>query len=473
MMAAATALSCEAIFRLALPELANSLLRVIVSAYHAIDAPRISDHWKERAVAAYAGRLFSASLRLIGSILIILAPFILLAIGINITPMEAGAVFEWPGVLFATVFALSYLLLRARWAGSAGQARRYGPMSQMLHELALASPHMGRRLFSLEDRFFSPKPAKDGKHVFIIGLARAGTTILMRRLYETGQFASLTYRDMPLVFAPNLWRALTPMAARNVAEQERAHGDGIWIGLDSPEALEEPFWRSFAGGDYITQTALRPHSAADKLTQTYRRYVGFILRRYDKARYLSKNNNGSLRLATIGRAFPFALVLAPFRRPEDQVRSLLRQHRRFLKDEDPFTKRYMQWLVHHEFGQDRRPYAFEAGPAEKGVRPDDAWLHQWIVVYARILDAIRSGEDVDIIPVCYEDLCDSRIGLWERLCRVVEIAPSAARFEPAPTADCDLDVTPSLLRKAEDIYQSLRRESEIRLGAALDRSPRF
>ncbi len=87
--------------------------------------------------------------------------------------------------------------------------------------------------------------ATNGQHVFVSGLARSGTTLLMRMLHDTDEFASLTYRDMPLVMAPNLWRRLSGAFQKSMARQERAHGDGLQVDYDSPEALEEVFWRTF------------------------------------------------------------------------------------------------------------------------------------------------------------------------------------------------------------------------------------
>ena len=43
------------------------------------------------------------------------------------------------------------------------------------------------------------------KPVFITGLARSGTTILLRNLYASNQFSSTTYEDMPFILCPNLW----------------------------------------------------------------------------------------------------------------------------------------------------------------------------------------------------------------------------------------------------------------------------
>jgi len=96
-----------------------------------------------------------------------------------------------------------------------------------------------------------PERVREQKHIFIAGLARAGTTALMRLFYETGEFCSLTYRDMPFPLAPLLWKKLMRFSAREQGLRERPHGDGIFVGFDSPEALEEVFWRVFCGEQYI------------------------------------------------------------------------------------------------------------------------------------------------------------------------------------------------------------------------------
>lgn len=81
-------------------------------------------------------------------------------------------------------------------------------LDRALHRLALGSPAVAEIAFGL-DRIVSRAGPGDpeARHVFVCGLARAGTTALTRRLHASGAFASLTYRDMPFVLAPNLWRA--------------------------------------------------------------------------------------------------------------------------------------------------------------------------------------------------------------------------------------------------------------------------
>ena len=88
---------------------------------------------------------------------------------------------------------------------------------------------------------------------FVSGLARSGTTILLNAIYESDEFSSLSYKDMPFVLAPNLWSKLSFAIKKDIDLVERAHGDGIKVSTDSPEAFEEVFWMTFDKGDKDTQ----------------------------------------------------------------------------------------------------------------------------------------------------------------------------------------------------------------------------
>jgi hypothetical protein len=294
-----------------------------------------------------------------------------------------------------------------------------------------------------------PKDIVGERHVFVSGLARAGTTVLMRHFHATGAYRSLTYRDMPFVLAPNLWRKLARSSKRDVAAAERAHGDRIFVDVDSPESLDEVFWRIFAGEEYIEKTHLKPHSPDPETTWKYVCYVNAILNAQDTRlpRYLSKNNNNILRLNGIRGAFPQALILIPFRDPLSHAGSLLRQHRNFveMQAESRFVRSYMTWLVHHEFGHDHRPFRFgEDGrsvPSSYGTNAIEYWVDMWCATYGWLE---RSAPE-DAIFVCYEDLCGG-MEVWTRLATIAGITTvreedetfrlSNVRVEP--TNDLDL-----------------------------------
>ena len=60
------------------------------------------------------------------------------------------------------------------------------------------------------------------------------------------------YKDMPFILAPNLWSKLS-FNKKNIDLVERAHGDGIRVSVESPEAFEEVFWMTFDEYDIDTK----------------------------------------------------------------------------------------------------------------------------------------------------------------------------------------------------------------------------
>jgi hypothetical protein len=267
----------------------------------------------------------------------------------------------------------------------------YSRADRLLHRIALGSAPVLEMSFDIERSRFgraAGERAGGGAPVFVAGLARAGTTIVTRMLHDSGHFASLTYRDMPFPLAPNSWHGMTRNMKRQVERRERGHGDGIEHDLDSPEAIEEVFWRAFEGKRYVTRRFVHPHEPMPATVAAFRELVALVRHRYDRPRYLSKNNANVLRLGGIVAAFPDAVLIHPFRDPVQQAASLLAQHRRAndLGRSDPFRARFMTWLGHHEFGRDHRPALIPGAPAP--TEPSDRidyWLKIWTSTHRRLL----------------------------------------------------------------------------------------
>lgn len=336
----------------------------------------------------------------------------------------------------------------------------YGFWARALHRLALASNAVAEASFDIESAVnrVDVAPMADQPHVFVAGLARAGTTILMRELYQTGAFRSLTYRDMPFVLAPNLWGRISRLSSKDMAATERAHGDGIAVDFDSPEALEEVFWRVTCGGDYIRPDRLVPMRADEETEQAFRRYVALVLKGAPGQRYLSKNNNNILRLDSLVRCFPQARLLIPFRAPLQHAASLLRQHHNFVDQQrgDAFVGEYMTWLVHHEFGPGHRPFVFDPASvaARAGAAPTDLayWLHIWADVYRAILDQAPAGS----LLVSYERLCGDEGRTWQALCKHLDLPPTPPA-EPLRLSQRSVEaaVPHDLRRRAAAIHDGL------------------
>ena len=87
--------------------------RVALRAPKVISSSRISDHWKEKAVGAYAGRMFVSSFKLAIylALLLLVATAIIVALG----PLETGFdsfILGWTGISLSLIFATGWYYLR-------------------------------------------------------------------------------------------------------------------------------------------------------------------------------------------------------------------------------------------------------------------------------------------------------------------------------------------------------------------------
>ena len=267
----------------------------------------------------------------------------------------------------------------------------YSLLQQKLHQYALSSKFMRRVTFDVECSAISTNQTDDN-HVFVSGLARSGTTILLNAIYESNEFASLSYNDMPFVLAPNLWSKLSSNK-KDTDLVERAHGDGIKVSTESPEAFEEVFWMTFDEHDKDTQ-------------EKFKNYVQLINHKSQKKRYLSKNNQNVRRLELLSKTFPQSKILIPFRNPIQHAYSLLSQHKRFIEDsqKDNFISNYMKWIGHTEFGPNYIPI-HEKNLCFKDDFTINHWLEQWYLAYKHCFDNLKYNENVYFI--CYEKLCNT------------------------------------------------------------------
>lgn len=337
----------------------------------------------------------------------------------------------------------------------------YGLGARLLHRMALGSTMIAEASFDMERLRYGSlaRDVSQQKHVFVSGLARAGTTILMREIYQSGLFRSLTYRDMPFVLAPNLWSSLSWTSRKQKEATQRAHEDGILVDFDSPEALEEVFWRVFSGAEYIRPQQLVPMRADEETIEKFRAYIGQILAGTENLRYLSKNNNNILRLGSLTQAFPQAVILVPFRQPLQHAFSLWNQHQHFVQRHaaDSFSRSYMNWLVHHEFGSDHRPFQFDPAFAS-AYQPEELnyWLELWTHVYAYLAEHLPPQAAL----VSYEKLCEETETVWHHLAEKCELpAASPPTDLKQSSRPIEQEVNPALHDQAAALYQTLQDRS--------------
>jgi hypothetical protein len=262
---------------------------------------------------------------------------------------------------------------------------------------------------------------------------------------------------MPFVLAPNLWRRLALTSRREIERTVRAHGDNLLVDADSPESLDEVYWRIFCGDEYLKRNQLVPHAPGAEAVARYVRYVNAILAASEPRleRYLSKNNNNILRLGALQQAFPNALILIPFRDPLQHAQSLLRQHVRFseMQAQREFTLSYMTWLGHHEFGLDHRPFHF-AGAAPSTYAPGT--LSYWLQLWCETYSWLEHSKPKAALFVCYEDLCN-RPETWKRLAELADVSPTDEVGDPLKLSERPVtaDFDSGLAERATTIYSRL------------------
>ena len=315
----------------------------------------------------------------------------------------------------------------------------YSWLEQKLHKFALSSQFMREVTFDFESTNIVPL-SETGDHVFITGLARSGTTILLNALYKSNIFASLSYADMPFVLAPNLWSKIS-FNKKNLEFKERAHGDGIKVSTESPEAFEEVFWKTFA------------EENDNELAEKFRVYVGNILYKYKKDRYLSKNNQNIKRVELINSIFSNSKILVPFREPIQHAYSLLTQHKKFIDDakNDKFISKYMKWIGHTEFGPNYIPIHNQNLNFDNDLEINH-WIEQWYLTYNETFQSLKNTRNVYFIS--YAKLCSNR-DYWYQIQKLLNIEkPYDFEFkESKKDISCNLDNV--LKEKVMSLYSGL------------------
>ncbi|HYZ63141.1 MAG TPA: sulfotransferase [Acetobacteraceae bacterium] len=303
----------------------------------------------------------------------------------------------------------------------------------MLAELVLRHQGAWRALGDWETRALSGRLAGVAleRPVFIAGLARAGTTILLRKLSALPGFVAHRYADFPFLFTPYAWSRLRALApARAEVPRERMHRDRIMVTAESPEAMEEVLWMAFfphlhdAARSNVLDGSVRD-AAFDAF---FADHIRKLLLARGGRRYVSKNNYNVGRLGYLTRLFPDARFLLPVRDPESHIASLMKQHALFARVQraSDAARRRLLLAGHFEFGLDRRPINLGDTAAVAAVEAcwlagEEArgWARYWALVYGHVLDVLAADPDLRArsLIVRYERLCDRPAAVMDAVCR--------------------------------------------------------
>ena len=458
---------------------ANEALKTTMTGLGAMMDNELDDHAKELAVRQAGIGLIVAAFSIFSRLALALAAaaapiFIADSIGLVSNEAVISLMLRWDFIIVVSVAAilLSYIFRRARASTSetVSGVSSYSAPDRFFHMLAFSSPVVLKGVSAIEDRV-APAAARQpsASPIFVTSLARGGTTALLNALHDIPGVATHTYRDMPFLTAPVLWNRLSGGRKRDVQRQQRAHGDGLEIDLDSPEAFEEVIWKMF-WPEKFRGTEIALWTSADRKPEAERflsRHMKKIVHARsglvnetptEQGRYCSKNNGNIARIPYLSEAFNGCRIVVPVRRPESHAGSLLRQHHNFLglQAEDEFVQRYMRDIGHFEFGTIHKPIKFPDFDATAyDPSTGDYWLNYWICAFREVL---KSRDKC--IFVLQDELRSSPQETMLRLCSSLELAPESVQFSDYFHAGPDRSSTDiydqRLYAQARDLYEEFR-----------------
>ena len=456
----------------------KTVVSIAVESLGTIASNKLSEEEKESELQQNSKKLFELFFVLAaGGLLALLLPIGVLWLCEQVGWLSLNAVFETTisplFILISSVVLILVLFLPGRFrSNSKTEINRYSSLDQTLHQIAFKTYPAQVRLANIEDRLFAKELAgcNSDKPVFITALPRAGTTLLLECFADLPEFATHCYRDMPFVLIPSLWNRYSRTFQREVESQERAHGDGMQINPDSPEALEEVIWTTF-WPKHFQQDRIIPwdNERNEDFEKFFRSHMHKIihLRRQNEmvnARYVSKNNANIARIPLLKTLFPSSVIILPFRDPLHHAASLLQQHLNFLAihQSDPFAAEYMKAIGHFDFGQNLCPIDLGDWLDHRQTKSAESisfWLEYWVNSYQYLLG--NSSKVLNFLN--YDALCQTPEEGLSIIAEVVNscepktlVSKASTIGSPRPKQIDKSTLSQSLLDRVNDVYSQLQ-----------------
>jgi Sulfotransferase family len=388
-------------------------------------------------------------------LLILLAP-------IFFTLMPTSLLFVYFSAACITV-GVGYFGPAADQPNSLDRRFSYSKLERIIHKLFLGPQIIRQVTFDLGVALAKSRGDLGVEHtlgpIYICGLARSGTTIMLEILLGVPELASLTYRDMPFVLAPRLRNFIRWNDRSQVSTVERFHGDSMNIDLDSAEAFEEVFWLT-QGAAETQNDSYRFVPPSPAILKSFQDYRLLLANRAGSQRYLSKNNANIGRLDVL-LAQPSAKVVFVFRDPVAAATSLFRMHQKLMSAHasDRFIAHYMRLLGHFEFGPNCLPFDFALPFLDKALKKDqpDYWLDYWIAVHRALIPKLKNQRN--IVVLAHEDLQSDPNQILCNLAQLLnielDIAAAVEKINPASYSSSSSPFSVSQTENAYLLYEEL------------------
>ncbi len=329
----------------------------------------------------------------------------------------------------------------------------YSATDKFLHKFYLGNYGISKATFEMEEILYGSKAMnlEIDQFIFVTGLARSGTTAVMRKLFETGHYASLQYSNMPFLLSPNLWKRNS-----NIEAHERAHKDGIIIDGNSPEEFDEYFWKAFLKDSYIKTSGLAINEIDQKTHEKYLAYIKLICLAKGRTKYVSKNNNNVLRLDAL-RKIDGSRIIILYRDPITHAASLMKLHKSFSQDqvEDSFALDYFNFLGHHEFGINHKPFLLTEEFEQYRTKFDKDDFNYWLAIWLNYYSYLLKHRETNDIFICFEKLIADPDFVYGRLSENLKIDSFKPSEKHSPTAYPAPVCDEQLLKRCSEVYDRL------------------
>ncbi|MFW9818166.1 MAG: sulfotransferase [Candidatus Thorarchaeota archaeon] len=257
--------------------------------------------------------------------------------------------------------------------------------------------------------------------IYITGLARAGTTIILEMLDNHPDLASHKYKNVLMPYLPDWFSEISNRFNFYKNPFERLHRDGIFVNRDSPEAVEEAVWQKFFKNLHNEKVSniLGKHDSNPKFEKFYKTHLKKLIINQNCTRYLAKNNYLVTRLDYLLKIFPDSKILLIIRNPVEHIASLIKQSKlfRILEQENPLLPDWLKIVGHNEFG--RNQMCINIGNTDlineihklwiKKKTYVKGWANYWTSIYDFLADQLETNKKLKeaTLIINYDDLCET------------------------------------------------------------------
>ncbi|MFX1235024.1 MAG: sulfotransferase [Promethearchaeota archaeon] len=277
--------------------------------------------------------------------------------------------------------------------------------------------------------------------VYITGLARAGTTITLEMLSKHPDLSSHQYKNLLMPYLPHWFSLFIEKLKIYTKPFERIHMDGILITHESPEAVEEIFWQKFFENLHNEKSSniLDRRTTNPKFENFYQNHIRKLLIDQNKPRYVAKNNYHVSRFEYLLKLFPDVKFLLIIRNPVNQIASLIKQIKLFMRIEckAPLLQEWFRLIGHYEFGHHQ--VCINVGNTDvirkirmlwtKKETYVKGWAYYWNSIYEYLADNLeknRKFREATLI-INYDELCENPDGIIAKILEHTEL--SVEKFE--------------------------------------------